>query len=50
MNVLIFTGHFGQGHIAAAQAVRQEILRQDPAACVTILDVAMAYLPLRRHQ
>lgn len=45
MNVLIFTGHFGQGHIAAAQAVRQEILRQDPDACVTILDVVEHCFP-----
>ena len=28
MHVLIFTGQFGMGHIAAAQAVQEEILRQ----------------------
>ena len=45
MNVLIFTGHFGMGHIAAAQAVRQEILRQDPTASVTIVDVVEDCFP-----
>ena len=39
MNVLIFTGKFGMGHVFAAQAVREEILRRDPDACVTVVDV-----------
>ena len=34
MHVLIFTGQFGMGHIAAAQAVQEEILRQEPTASV----------------
>ena len=37
MHVLIFTGQFGMGHIAAAQAVQEEILRQEPTASVTCL-------------
>ena len=39
MHVLIFTGQFGMGHIAAAQAVQEEILRQEPTASVTVLDI-----------
>ena len=39
MRVLILTGRFGMGHIAAAQALQQEILREDPTTDVTVLDV-----------
>lgn len=34
MRVLILTGRFGMGHIAAAQALQQEILREDPTTDV----------------
>ena len=37
MHVLIFTGQFGMGHIAAAQAVQEEILRQEPTALASII-------------
>ena len=49
MNVLIFTGKFGMGHVFAAQAVREEVLRQDPAACVTIVDVVEECFPQTRR-
>lgn len=45
MNVLIFTGQFGMGHQAAAQALRQEILHQDPTAAVTIVDIIQDCFP-----
>lgn len=45
MNVLIFTGRFGMGHIAAAHAVQQEILRQDPSATVTVVDIVTEFYP-----
>ena len=28
MNILILTGQFGMGHVVAAQAIEQEILRR----------------------
>lgn len=49
MNVLIFTGRFGMGHIAAAQAVQEEILRQDPTASVTIVDIVEDCFPQLRR-
>ena len=49
MRVLILTGRFGMGHIAAAQALQQEILREDPTTDVTVLDVIEACLPQLRH-
>ena len=49
MNVLIFTGKFGMGHVFAAQAVCEEVLRQDPAACVTIVDVVEECFPQTRR-
>ena len=49
MNVLIFTGQFGMGHVAAAQAVQQEILRQDPTASVTVVDVVEDCFPQLRR-
>lgn len=45
MHVLIFTGQFGMGHIAAAQAVQEEILRQEPTASVTVLDIVEDCFP-----
>ena len=49
MNVLIFTGKFGMGHVFAAQAVREEILRRDPTACVTVVDVIEECFPQMRR-
>lgn len=49
MNVLIFTGKFGMGHIFAAQAVQEEILRQDPTACITIVDIIDECFPQMRR-
>ena len=45
MHVLIFTGQFGMGHITAAQAVQEEILRQEPTASVTVLDIVEDCFP-----
>ena len=45
MNVLILTGNFGMGHRFAAQAVQENILRRDPTACVTVVDVVTACFP-----
>lgn len=49
MQVLILTGRFGMGHIAAAQALEQEVLREDPTASVTVLDVIEDCLPQLRR-
>lgn len=49
MQVLILTGRFGMGHIAAAQALEQEVLREDPTANVTVLDVIEDCLPQLRR-
>lgn len=45
MHVLIFTGQFGMGHIGRAQAVQEEILRQEPTASVTVLDIVEDCFP-----
>ena len=42
MHVLIFTGQFGMGHIAAAQAVQEEILRQAQGEITEIIVAATA--------
>ena len=49
MRALILTGRFGMGHIAAAQALQEEILREDPTTDVTVLDVIETCLPQLRH-
>lgn len=49
MNVLIFTGKFGLGHVAAARALRQEIINRDPNAAVTIVDIIEDCCPQLRH-
>lgn len=43
MNVLILTGHFGWGHVSAAEAIRDEILEKHEDAQVEIVDM-FAYL------
>ena len=43
LSVVVFTGRFGMGHCAAAEAVRQEILAGEPSARVQVVDV-MDYL------
>lgn len=45
MNVLIFTGQFGMGHTAAAKALQEQILTQDPTAAVAIIDVVEECFP-----
>lgn len=45
LQVLILTGRFGMGHYAAAEAVRQEILAEDPTAQVRVVDVMDALFP-----
>lgn len=43
LRVVIFTGRFGMGHCAAAEALRQEIQEERPACRVQVVDV-MDYL------
>ena len=38
MNIIILTGRFGMGHIKAAEAIREEILRDNEANNVEIID------------
>ncbi len=38
MNIIILTGRFGMGHIKAAEAIREEILRDNQANNVEIID------------
>lgn len=45
MNVLIFTGQFGMGHVCAAQAIREELLLKAPYASVTIVDIVEECFP-----
>ena len=45
MNVLILTGRFGMGHVAAAEAVQQEIVRRAPSARVDVVDIVEACRP-----
>lgn len=37
MNIIILTGRFGMGHIKAAEAIREEILRDNEANNVEIM-------------
>jgi UDP-N-acetylglucosamine:LPS N-acetylglucosamine transferase len=45
MNILIFTGRFGMGHVAAAQALAQQVRRQAPTARVRVVDVIQDLCP-----
>ncbi|MGI6736254.1 MAG: MGDG synthase family glycosyltransferase [Anaerovoracaceae bacterium] len=45
MNVLIITGEFGNGHTAAAKALRQELLHEDPHCRVVIADLVRYLCP-----
>lgn len=45
MKVLIFTGAFGMGHYSAAQAVKEEILKDKPEATVIIIDMIEYIFP-----
>jgi len=47
--VVIFYSSIGNGHISAAQAIRQEILRQDPAARVVLQDIRAFMNPAWRR-
>ena len=49
MNILILTGQFGMGHVVAAQAIEQEILRQDPTASVVVVDIVERCAPQLRR-
>ena len=49
MNILILTGRFGMGHVAAAQAIQEEILARDPAVSVTMVDIVDHCFPQLRH-
>lgn len=45
MKVLIFTGAFGMGHYSAAEAVKEEILKEKPEATVIIIDMIEYIFP-----
>lgn len=45
MNVLILTGKFGMGHLAAACSLRQQLLQGFPNAAVTVEDFPAYVLP-----
>lgn len=45
MKALIFTGAFGMGHYSAAEAVKEEILREEPEATVIIIDMIEYIFP-----
>lgn len=49
MNILILTGRFGMGHVAAAQAIQEEILARDPAASVVVADIVDHCFPQLRR-
>ena len=49
MNILILTGQFGMGHVVAAQAIEQEILRQDHTASVVVVDIVERCAPQLRR-
>ncbi|MEG1149875.1 MAG: glycosyltransferase [Bacilli bacterium] len=38
MNVLILTGKFGMGHISAAKAIKEQILKENPNCNIEIID------------
>ncbi len=48
-NILILTARFGQGHCSAAAAIREEILRQQPHACVTVTDLIAEAFPVAQR-
>lgn len=50
MNVLILTGKFGMGHMTAAKAVGQEILRAAPDAQITTVDIIEYCFPLLKNR
>lgn len=45
MRILIFTGAFGMGHYSAAEAVKEEILKEQPSATVIIIDMIEYIFP-----
>ena len=45
LRVLILTGRFGMGHCAAAEAIRQEVLLDEPRADIRVVDVMDALFP-----
>lgn len=47
--IVIFYSSIGHGHISAAQAIQEEIIRQDPAARVILQDIRTFMHPLWRR-
>lgn len=45
MKILIFTVAFGMGHYSAAQAVKEEILKDKPETTVIIIDMIEYIFP-----
>ncbi len=45
MKILIFTGAFGMGHNSAAEAIKEEILKEKPDATVIIIDMIEYIFP-----
>ena len=45
MKILIFTGAFGMGHNSAAEAIKEEILKEKPDATVIIIDIIEYIFP-----
>lgn len=48
MKIILFYSSIGQGHISAARAIEQEILKQDPSTIILTKDVREFMDPLRR--
>ncbi len=46
--IIIFYSSIGHGHISAAQAIQDDLNRQDPAACVLLQDIRMFMPPAWR--
>jgi len=47
--IIIFYSSIGYGHISAAQAIREEIIQQDPKAAVVLQDIREFMHPLWRR-
>jgi len=48
MKFILFYSSIGQGHISAARAIEQEIIKQDPSAIVVAKDIREFMDPVRR--
>ncbi len=47
--IVIFYSSIGHGHISAALAIQEEILRQDPTACILLQDIRSFMHPVWRR-